>query len=245
MSAVRIMVAAAAFTAALPAHAQDSRVIGVELASDESRRGLSWSEGRAAASADFRITRGDVEASARLVSTRDSIRHGGAEMVADLQAGVATDAGSIRLRGTVTGHLFAGARGRLDYLELGTDASYTLGPLQLYAGAIYAPDQSAIGGDNLYLSAGASAGIPGSAFTLSAGIGRSTGKADDPVRAARLRPLGRYTDWRIGLDYTQSPLTLGIDYIGTNIDTRAPAPSPYADARHSGDRLVARIRVDF
>ncbi|RYY25761.1 MAG: hypothetical protein EOP62_12950 [Sphingomonadales bacterium] len=245
MSALRALPILLTLTAALPAAAQDSRGAGVEIATDEKRRGLSWSDGRMAAAADVYASSGPVEASARLVSTRDSARHGGADMAADLQAGLVTDAGPFRLRGQVTAHLFAGARGRLDYAEVGASGSYSLGPLQIAASAIYAPDQSAIGGDNLYLHLGASAGIPASPFTLSAAIGRSSGSTDDPLRAARLRPLGNYSDWRIGLDYIQTPFTLGVEYVGTDIDTRAFAPSPYADARHSGDRLLARVRIDF
>ncbi|WP_204283871.1 TorF family putative porin, partial [Klebsiella pneumoniae] len=66
---------------------------------------------------------------------------------------------------------------------------------------VYAPSQSAIGGDNLYLFASANAGIPATPLSASATLGHSTGSTDDPVRAARLRPLGDYTDWRLGMEY--------------------------------------------
>lgn len=233
-----------ALFAAAPAAAQNALSFGAEAATDEVRRGLSWSAGRPVASGDAFVARGPLEASARIVSTRGTPRHGGADVVADVVAGIATN-GPVQLRATAIGHFFAGAANRMDYFELGGSATYSLGPVRIDAGAIYAPEQSAIGGSNLYLNAGISAGIPLTPFTLSAAIGRSSGETSDAVRAARLRPLGSYTDWRLGVEFVQSPFTLGVDYVGTDIDQRATASSPYADLRHSGDRLVARARISF
>ncbi|UUL82238.1 TorF family putative porin [Sphingomonas qomolangmaensis] len=224
-----------------PAAAQDRPTIGFEAATDEVRRGLSWSEGRAALSADASGTLGPIEASARVVTTRDSIRHDGAWSVADLRLTTATDVGPIQLRGGAAAHLFAGARSKMDYVELGGSASYTYGPAQLTGGVEFAPAQHAIGGSNVYLYANADAGIPGTPFTLIAGFGHSSGSADDPIRAQRLRPGGSYADWRLGVELRQGPLTLGVDYLGTDID-RAEAFGPFADARHSGDRLLGRVR---
>lgn len=243
MRAIVTPAAAVAALYATSAHAQDLSA-GVEAASDESRRGISWTEGRAAVSADALVTYGAVDASARVVTIRESRRHAGAAAVADLELGAGTDAGAFRLRGHVTAHLFTDARERMDYVELGASGSYSLGPLELRAAAIYAPDQASIGGDNLYLSAGASAGIPATPFSASATIGRSTGSVDDSARAARLRPAGDYTDWRLGVEYNRFPFTIGLDYVGTDIDAQASA-SPFADMRHSGDRLIARARFSF
>lgn len=241
--AILLPVMAVAMVSGAAAHAQDLSG-GVEVATDESRRGLSWSEGRVAASADALVVLGMVEASARIVSTRDSVRHAGADAVADLELAAVVDTGAFRLRGHVTGHLFTGARERMDYVELGGRASYTLGPLQLGAGAVYAPDQRAIGGDNLYLFASANAGIPRTPLSASASIGRSTGGTDDPIRAARLRPLGTYSDWKLGLEFNQFPFTLGIDYVGTDF-ARRTSSSPYADLGNSGDRVMGRVRLSF
>lgn len=243
MRRISIAVMLPGILAATPALAQ--RVTGgVEAATDESRRGLSWSEGRIATSADVAVPAGPLEASARVATVRDSVRHDGAEIVADLEVGAATDLGPFRLRGHVTGHVFAGARSRMDYVELGASGSYSLGPLQLGAGAVYAPDQSAIGGSNLYLYASANAGVPTTPLSVSAAIGRSSGETGDSIRAARLRPTGSYSDWRLGLEYSSFPITFGVDYVGTDIADR-PGLSPFADARHSGDRVIGRARLSF
>ncbi|WP_033922097.1 TorF family putative porin [Sphingomonas sp. 37zxx] len=238
---IAIAASAVAFVNAAPAMAQDRPSIGFEAATDEARRGLSWSEGRAAVSADASGTIGPVEASARVVTLRDSVRHDGAWSVADLRLGTATDIGAVQLRAGATAHLFAGARSKMDYVELGASASYTYGPAQLTGGVELAPSQDAIGGGNVHLYANADAGIPGTPFTLIAGVGHSSGSVNDPIRAQRLRPVGSYANWRLGVEHRRGPLTLGLDYLGTDID-RADAFGPFADARHSGDRLVGRVR---
>ena len=234
-----------AATPALPLWAQERPAIGVELNSDENRRGLSWSGGRVSPSADTFATQGPFEASGRIVALRESARHGGAGVVGDLSIGASTMFGPVTMRGRVTGHLFGGAGFNADYVELGGSAAYTLGPVQVDVGADYAPSQSAIGGDNLYLHAGAQAGIPGTPWTVLAGVGHSTGKTDDPFRAARLRPGGDYSDWRIGVQHVTGPVTLGLDYVGTDVSERAASIYPLADARHSGDRIVGRVRFGF
>ncbi|MBJ6122453.1 hypothetical protein JAO74_11690 [Sphingomonas sp. BT553] len=223
---------------------QPSPTGGVEIATDERRRGLSWSDGDAAISADLAVPVAGLIATGRVVSTRGSDRHGGADAVTDLSLGSERDVGPVIVRLRATGHLFIGATGGMDYYELGIGGRYTLGPMLFDAGIEYVPSQRAIGGDNVYLRAGVSAGIPATPFTISAGIGHSTGGTDEPARAARLRPTGDYTDWRLGIDHVRGPVTLGIDYVGTDID-RSRAALPFADRSNSGDRLLARARLSF
>ena len=82
-------------------------------------------------------------------------------------------------------------------------------------------------------------------MTLTAAVGRSSGTVDDPVRAARLRPAGRYADWSLGAQYVAEPLTFTLEYTGTDIDDAAVAASPFAALRHAGDRLAARAAISF
>ncbi|AJP70641.1 TorF family putative porin [Sphingomonas hengshuiensis] len=245
MTALRIPgVTALLLLAAAPAHGQALPSGGVEIATDESRRGISWSQGRIAPSADVSVTLAGFDLSGRAADTRGSVRHGGAKAVADIELGHSVRTGGWDFRGHATGHFFVDARGRMDYWELGGSGAYTLGPVQARAGLVYAPDQDAIGGDNLYVYADARAGIPATPFSVSARIGRSTGDSGGDPRAARLRPTGSYTDWQIGVERRLMGLTLGIDYVGTDIDDRA-GTSPFADARHAGDRLIGRARLSF
>lgn len=238
--AIRIAASAWALVAALPAAAQADVTAGVELATDENRRGLSWSAGRVAPSADIAATLGAWEASGRIVALRGSPRHAGADMVADLQLAGAWELGPVRLRGRGIAHVFAGARGRQDYVEVGGDATYAIGPLQIDGGVLVAPAQRAVGGTNVYVFAGAAAGLPGTPVTLSAGIGHTTGGSG--ARADRLRPGGAYTDWRLGAEFNRARLTLALDYVGTDIGSGS-AILPVGDPVHAGDRIVARARL--
>jgi hypothetical protein len=227
-----------------PAAAQSSFPAGVEVATEEARRGISWSQGRAALSADVAAVLGPLDASARVVMTRGSERHGDADVVADLTIGTRWELGPVQLHPAVTAHLFSGARGDLDYVEVSTSGSFTYGPVQVIGGAAFAPSQDAIGGDNLYLHAGATAGLPGTPFTVAAELGHSSGNSKNPVLAQRLRPGGDYTNWRLGVERRRGPLTLAVEYIGTDLK-RADANGPFADARNAGDRIVGRARLDF
>ncbi len=217
---------------------------GVEATSDERRRGLSWSDGDPAVSADASASLAGFDVSARAVTTRGSTGHAGADAVADLEVSRRFDIGAVSLRARGIGHLFAGAQGRQDYGEIGLVGSYTLGPATIDAGATYAPDQAAIGGDNLYLFADARAGIPATPFTFNVGIGRSSGSVDDPVRAARLRPAGRYTDWRAGVSWVTTPVALTVEYVGTDIDQNR-LTSSFGDIDNAGDRIIGRVRFGF
>lgn len=227
-----------------PAHAQIAPAATIEIGTDEARRGLSWTGGRAAASAEVQLSAGPVDGAARIVTLRNSARHDGADAVIDLSAATGWDLGAVRLRAEAASHLFAGARGGMDYHEIGASAGYGIGPLYATIGTMIAPSQAAIGGSNVYVYAAANAGIPGTPFTVLTRLGRASGSVDDPDRARRLRPDGTYMDWRIGVERRRDALTLGLDYIGTDIDQRVPQ-GRFADLDHSGDRLVGRVQIAF
>ncbi|TCP33362.1 TorF family putative porin [Sphingomonas sp. BK235] len=229
-----------------PAAAQIAPHAGVEITTDERRRGLSWSDGELAPAAWARIDLpAGIDVGVRATGTRGDPRHGGADAVIEPTLGYNRTAGGFRLDGFVTGHLFSGARASLDYGEVGAGASYSLGPIEAGAEARYAPSQSAIGGDNLYLGVRGRVGIPATPWTLTASAGRSSGSVDDAVRAARLRPTGRYHDWSVGLQHITGPLTLALVYTGTDISDDVAVPSPYAGLNHAGDRIAARASFGF
>lgn len=227
--------------AALPAAAQVQA--GVELATDERRRGISWSEGKAAPSAYARIDLpAGFDLGARVLATRGDARHDGADGVIEPTLGYSRDLAGFRLDAFATGHFFTGARGRMDYGELGAGLNYSLGPAQAGVEARYAPSQSAIGGDNLYLGVRGRVGIPATPWTVTASAGRSSGSVDDAIRAARLRPDGTYHDWSLGVQHVTGPLTVALEYTGTDI-RNGPDVSRFAVREHAGDRLAARISL--
>jgi len=224
---------------AAPAFAQDDGgpSASVEVASDERRRGLSWSNGDPVLRASVSVPVVDgLALDAVAVSLWGSRRHGGADGVIDLRAGYTRQIGGWSLTADATYHAFPGASGQ-DYAELGVSAGFLIGPANIGAFARYAPRQGAIGGDNLYLGAEALLGIPGTPLTVSGHVGRSSGSIRDPLRAWRLRPDGHYWDHGVALDYRQGQWMAGLRYANSSIDSGA--------SNHAGATLVARFGIDF
>lgn len=237
---------AAATVAISPAAAQQTVDIdaSLEIASDLRERGLSDSGGRAGAMAAAGAQLGGLRADARAATLRDSTRHGGADLGVTAELSYRIEQGGWTFDAGGAARLFAGAQGKADYGELFATAAYLIGPAEFSAAAFYAPDQAAIGGDNLYLRARARAGLPGTPWSLTGHVGHSSGATDDPVRAARLRPGGSYTDWSLGIEWTRDMLGLGLNYTDTDID-RARVISPLGDGANSGARLTASARLFF
>lgn len=238
-SAGAAFAALGALAGAAPAMAQDSAspTFFVEAASDERRRGLSWSDGAPAVRAGASImVGGRMTIDARATTLWGGRRHGDADAVVDLSARYARITGPWRLEGEAAYHLFPGASD-MGFGEIGATAAYMIGPASLDIFARYAPRQSAIGGDNLYVGSGLSVGIPATSWTVSAHIGRSSGDADNPARAARLRPDGAYWDHGVAVDYYRPNWSAGLRYANSSMDRAA--------ARHAGASLIGRIAVSF
>lgn len=235
--------AIAAALASSPASAQETLRLEASLLSDFRERGLSWSDGKAAAQirADAPLPAG-FDISAVATTARSAPRHGGADAAVDLGLGYGHDAGLLRLRASAVAHVFPGGRGAQDYIELGGGMSIAFGPIDLSLAASYAPPQRAIGGGNVYRRARMSAALPGTPLTLSGHFGRSTGSTRDPIRAERLRPGGNYHDWSLGADYALRLLTLSLTYADTDIRR---APSGPVMSGHRGAVLVAGAHLTF
>jgi uncharacterized protein (TIGR02001 family) len=231
---------------AAPAIAQSSIDGRVEVTTDDRRRGISWSDGKPTAAAGLTLgLPAGFDIGARVSGTRRDPRHGGADVVIDPTLGYRRDlGGGFRLDAFAQGHVFAGGLGGLSYGEGGVDVGFLLGPAELIGEARYAPDQAAIGGDNLYLGARTRIGVPATPYTVTASIGRSSGSVDDLIRAARLRPDGRYANWSLGVERVTGPITLTVEYTGTDIADGA-AVSRFANRRDAGDRLAARAAFSF
>ncbi|SNS60632.1 conserved hypothetical protein [Sphingomonas laterariae] len=241
-----LAVAIALIATAVPVQARPlaGTEISIEATTDLRRRGISWSDGKAALAANAYVPVAEgLEAGLGVASLRGSPRHDGADAVIDLDLGYRHISGPWSFGMRVAGHVFPGESG-LGYAEAGAWAGLLIGPAQIDLSASYAPSQDAIGGDNLYLAARATVAVPGTPLTLVAGAGRSSGSVDDPVRAARLRPDGRYHDYHLGVDHVRGPLTLGVRYSDTTINADGDRGGD-ADARHAGSRLIARAAFTF
>ncbi|WP_366941022.1 TorF family putative porin [Sphingobium sp.] len=209
----------------------------VETASDERRRGLSWSDGDPVLRGTLSVPVADgLSLDGTATTLWGSDRHGGADAVLDVGATYARQLGGFRLSAEGRYHLFPGADhafGHWGYGEVGAIAGFLLGPASVDLAARYAPRQSSIGGDNLYVSASSAIAIPGTPLTLSGHVGRSSGDVRDPLRATRLRPDGNYWDHGVALDWYRGRWSAGLRYADTDID----APN----SAHAGASLIARI----
>ncbi|WP_298812887.1 TorF family putative porin [uncultured Sphingomonas sp.] len=229
----------------VPAQAQVIPHAGVETTTDERRRGISWSDGEGALAASARLDLSSgFDVGVRALTTRGDPRHGGADAVFEPTLGYSQSVNGFRLDAFATGHVFTNGNGPLDYYEGGAGASYTLGPAEAGIEARYAPSQDAIGGSNLYLGLRGRVGVPLTPFSFTASAGRSSGRVNDPVRAARLRPDDTYYDWSFGVQHATGPLVLTVEYTGTDIDNTR-ALSPFAARNNAGDRIAARAAVSF
>ena len=232
-------VAAAGITPAL-AQSMAGPSLTIAAKSDERRRGISWSDGDPVLSAALSIpVTYDLSLRAQATPLWGSDRHDGADAAVDVSAAYDRWLGGWTFGVEGSYHLFPGVSGQ-GYGELGVNAGFLLGPADLGLFVRYAPDQRNIGGDNLYLGTSASVGIPDTPFTLSGHVGHSSGKVDDAVRAARLRPDGSYWDHGVALDWYRGRWSAGLRYADSDIDNEG---SPLR--RHTGASLIARIALSL
>ncbi|WP_206599137.1 TorF family putative porin [Sphingomonas turrisvirgatae] len=239
-------IAALTLIAATPAWAQlgVETDASVELTTDLRERGLSQSGGEASGAASLTVNSGAIGGELRATALRGSARHGGADAGAAASLWYRIGSGGWQFEAGGTYRAFIDGAGELDYAEVHGTANYLIGPLDVGVGAYYAPDQRAIGGDNLYLRARARASLPGMPWTLAAHVGRSSGAVDDFAKAARLRPAGNYTDWSLGVEWARGPLYAAVRYTDTDI-ARGVTLSPFADRSNSGARVIGAVGLSF
>ncbi len=217
--------------------------LSLSASTDERRRGLSWSDGNPSVTARGTISPYDgFSLSAAGTSLRRSPRHGAAGWLIDGNLGYRRSFGAVDLDAQLSYHGFTGTSG-LDYVEVGGGASTLVGPIQLEGFILYAPNQDAIGGDNLYIAGAATLSIVGTPFNVRTQLGRSSGSIDDPLRSQRLRPRGRYWDASLRLDHVRGPLRLSIGYSDSFGFARSALPGPLG--RDMGSRIVASVGFDL
>jgi uncharacterized protein (TIGR02001 family) len=250
----RFIIFAAALASAAPALAQEEApeeqvgvpsstidVTGeVSLLSDYRFRGISRSDEDPALQASLTLShRSGLYVGARGTSLEglDSFRLrdpqfedlGDVEL--DLYAGYGTDlGGGLELDAGALYYVFTGGRGATDYVEPYASLTYLIGPVEATAGIKYAPEQRAIGDEDMvYLFGQVDVSVPFQPWTVSASVGRQD-----------WGPSGSYWNWSIGVEHRIRVLgalnpEIGLRYVDTDL--------PSQSGQDAG--LVASLRLRF
>lgn len=232
---IAVLIAGAAPGAPAIAQSMQTPSLTIEAGTQERRRGIGWSADHPIVRVGAEVPVGDgLSINGTATSLGGNNRQFSAEGVVDLGADYSRDIGPWRLTAHGRYHIFPGA-GDADYAELGGTADYMIGPITAGLSSFYAPGQSSIGGDNLYIAGHASVGLPGRPVTLSAHLGRSSGDDSTTAGAARLRPDGDYWDHGVAIDWFRGRWSASLRYADTDIATNR--------ASHVGASLVATVGV--
>ena len=127
----------------------------------------------------------------------------------DLYAGWRGPAGPVTATLGVTHYAYPGSA-RADFTEAFGSVEHSLGPVSGTLGVDYAPRYGALRGDNLYVYALATAGIPGTSLTLRASVGRESG--------ARTPRPGATLDYMAGVETRLGAVVVGLRYVGNESD---------------------------
>ncbi len=133
------------------------------------------------------------------------IAPGGTEI--DVYGGWTKDLGGVTVDVGAYGYIFPAAPGGNMY-ELYGSVGGTLGPVSAKVGLYYAPNQTNLANDNIYVYGDLSAGIPGTPITLNAHLGYTDGS---------LAYTKNYIDWSVGAAVSWKNLTLSAAVVGTNV----------------------------
>ena len=155
-----------------------------------------------------------------------------------------------------TWYLHPGGAGTADFIEPFVRLRGTLGPVFLLGGVAYAPLQRALGnwagtpdsrsgdrGDNVYLWGDGAVAVIGTPVTVRLHVGHSRGSRGVGPNGYALSPTGAYWDWRIGADYVLGRVTLGLDYVDTDIG--GAALPGFSGRELAGGRVVVSATVPF
>ncbi len=276
MTFLKYMPAAIMAFLAVPAAAQDEEppkpvtVSGsVGLVSDYRFRGVSQSDENLAVQGGLTI----AHESGLYIGTWGSNlagwgTFGGANMELDLVAGFKKTFDDITVDVGATWYMYPGGFDNTDFIEPYVKVSGSFGPAALTVGAAYAPKQEALGpwyangtsafdgvydnpgakDDNLYVWVDGATAIPSTPVTLKGHIGFSNGNEGLGPFATSVSPTGEYIDWLIGADLVipGTPLTLGVAYVDTDIDSREAAYlQPSFSEGQDGVGSIANGKVVF
>ncbi len=162
--------------------------------------------------------------------------HNGSEQEIDLTAGYSHAFGAVTPTIGAIYYVYPGGRG-VSYIEPFVSVAATLGPVGVTVGANYVPDQSHTTDDNIYVYGLASYGIKGTPLTIKGSVGYEDGYFDYGSNGK--------VDYMFGVDAKYKFLTLGVQYIGNDLDravTGGKGTTLYHNAR---DGVVVSLTASF
>lgn len=156
----------------------------------------------------------------------------GSEQEIDLTAGFSKAFGNITPTVGVIYYVYPGGRD-VSYIEPFVSVAGTLGPVSLTVGFNYVPEQSnTFDTDNSYVYGLASFAIPDTGFTIKGSIGYEDGFFD--------YGSGGKVDYMAGVDFKYKFVTIGVQYIGNDLDGDS-----FAFRRNRKDGIVGSITASF
>ncbi|MFT4027692.1 MAG: TorF family putative porin [Novosphingobium sp.] len=138
-------------------------------------------------------------------ATDTPIAPGGTEI--DVYGGWAKELGGVKVDLGGYGYIYPNAPAGNLYEIYGSVAG-ALGPVTAKFGINYAPDQTNLISDNVYVYGELSGGIPGTPISLHGHLGYTDGS---------LAYVKNYLDWSVGASVTWKNLTLDASVVGTNV----------------------------
>jgi uncharacterized protein (TIGR02001 family) len=155
----------------------------------------------------------------------------GSSQEIDVTAGFSKAFGAITPTVGVIGYIYPGGHD-VAYYEPFVSVAGAVGPVSVTLGANYAPNQGNTTEDNIYLYTLGAVGIPNTPVTLKASVGYENG-AFDYGSSSKI-------DYMVGADFKYKFLTVGVQYIGNNLDRNS-----FASSHNRKDGVVASVTAAF
>lgn len=155
----------------------------------------------------------------------------GSEQEIDLTVGFTKAFGNITPTIGVIGYVYPGGK-NVAYYEPFISVAGTLGPVGVTVGFNYDPDQENTTEDNSYVYGLVSFAVPETPFTVKGSVGYEDGFFD-------YGSSGKF-DFMVGVDAKYKFLTLGVQYIGNDLDNAS-----FALPHNRKDGFVASLTAAF
>lgn len=160
----------------------------------------------------------------------------GSEQEIDLTLGYSHTFGTITPTIGAIYYVYPGGK-NVSYIEPFVSLGAALGPVAVTVGANYAPDQSHTTQDNIYVYGLAAYGIKDTPITLKASVGYEDGYFD-------YGSSGK-VDYMFGVDAKYKFLTLGLQYIGNDLDRAVTGGKGTTLYHNAKDGVVVSLTAAF